>query len=337
VFDRAQSTNVLTRSRSGLSPLTIVLALAAFIGGLALGDNIVTHEPPGQLPISRLHDLVDVGLFAAVALAVGVLIARVVRDRARAEALAARERQAREERDRLISIISHDIGTPLNAIRGTVQFARHSGRAVGVDMERLLARVDIAAARASSLIRTLSDVKALETGDLSLQLRAIDLRECLGTVVRMLECASDRHPITLRAPRRAVQVNADRERLQQVFENLISNAIKYSPHGGSIEVTLADEDRASAVIQVRDHGIGLPAGAANRVFERAYRAPNAIGVAGGLGLGLTISAEIIRRHGGSIDAQPAPPAGAVFTVRLPRLAVTHAPQVRCITLIDVTR
>lgn len=114
-------------------------------------------------------------------------------------------------------------------------------------------------------------------------------------------------------------MDGDADRLGRVVENLIANALKYSPAGGAIEVWLGMED-GCAVLRVRDHGIGIPRAARERLFSLGYRAPEAEEIAPGLGLGLFTAAEIIGRHGGTISADNADGGGAVFTVRLPLLA-----------------
>jgi signal transduction histidine kinase len=289
--------------RLGLGPAVTAAVVSAF------GDDILLREPIGSPTITGVRDIVDVMLFLTVAGTVAWLVARVDRERRRAEA-------AVEERDRLITTITHDLGTPLAAIRGTVQFVRRFGTSADLDLNRLLARLDTASARATSLIRMLTDARAIESGGLKLETALTDVRECLASVVQMLERVSDQHEIATAMPDHPVLVEADVDRLQRVFENLVANAIKYSPDGGPVEVSLSTDDRG-AVVQVRDYGMGISPEALPHLFERAYRAPEAARATAGMGLGLTISAEIVKRHGGTIRASSAKPKGALVTVTLP--------------------
>lgn len=289
--------------RLGLGPAVTAAVVSAF------GDDILLREPFGYPTITGVRDILDVTLFLTVAGTVAWLVARVDRERRRAEA-------AVEDRDRLIATITHDLGTPLAAIRGTVQFVRRFGASADIDLNRLLGRLDTASARASSLIRMLTDARAIESGGLKLQTALTDVRECLASVVQMLERVSDQHEIATAMPDHPVLVEADVDRLQRVFENLVINAIKYSPDGGPVEVSLSTDDRG-AVVQVRDYGMGISQEALPHLFERSYRAPEAARSTAGLGLGLTISAEIVRRHGGTIRAAAAKPKGALVTVTLP--------------------
>jgi signal transduction histidine kinase len=202
----------------GMGP-AVAAALAA-----ALGDNIILRDPAGRPTITGMRDMVDLLMFVAVAIGVGWLVAGARRDRVRAEAAAARERNAREDRDRLVAMVSHDLATPLHVIRGTIQFARRAGSAASLDTERLWVRLDTAAARATSLIRTLGDARALDSGLLSLELRHVDVRALIAPVVQMMDRMSERHPIVMALPEQPVIVKCDAERLQRVFENLVSNA-----------------------------------------------------------------------------------------------------------------
>jgi signal transduction histidine kinase len=178
-----------------------------------------------------------------------------------------------------------------------------------------------ATVRATALLRTLADAKALDSEEMTLDLATVDLREVVEPVVAMFDRVSERHTLLLTLPDGAVPVRGDADRLRRVVENLISNAIKYSPDGGLVEVSLASE-HGEAVLRVRDYGIGISKEAMPHIFERHYRAREAASRAAGLGLGLSIAAELVARHHGTIYASDTDPCGATFTVRLPLLRET---------------
>lgn len=312
----------------GMAP-AVVAALAA-----ALGDNVILRDPAGRPTITGIRDIVDLMMFVAVAVTVGWLVASARRDRALAEAAAASEREAREDRDRLVAMVSHDLATPLAVIRGTVQFARNAGEKATFDLERLWLRLDTAAARAISMVRTLADARSLHAGELTLRLRPADLRDLVTPVVQMMDRMSERHPVALAMSSEALIVACDAERLQGVFENLLSNAIKYSPDGGSIEVSV-DKDEAAAIVTVRDYGMGVSTEALPHLFKRGYRAREAIATAPGLGIGLNLSAEIVRRHGGEIEIRSAEARGSIVTVRLPLVVDSDANQRVAVAAVDV--
>ena len=294
----------------GLGP-----AIVAAIVSVA-ADNVLLREPVGQPTISGLRDVVDLGLFALVAVIVSHLVRRAHAARTAAEAAADRERTVREERDRLIATVTHDLATPLSVLRGTVQFARQAGAASDFDWSRLLNRLDTASARATSLLKMLSDARALERDDFGLTLATYDLRTLVTPIVEMMDRFSDRHPVLLASPDAPLWVSADADRLQRVVENLVNNAIKYSPDGGAVEVSL-ERAANTAVLCVRDYGIGISPAALPHVFETAYRAPEAAAAAPGLGLGLSIAAQVVARHRGSIEARAAESGGTLVLVRLP--------------------
>jgi signal transduction histidine kinase len=291
------------------------MRVAAFTAIVGVGADDVLLRTPIHPQFTPERDVLDVTVFVAVAVIVGWLVTTAQHERRRAEAAATRERRARAERDRLIATVSHDLATPLGVIRGTLQFVRRRGSDMD-DLPRLLDRLDTAAMRATSLVRTLADAQALDSGDLMLRLRPLDLREVVAPIAHMIDRLSDRHPVVLATPDIAVQVIGDSERLQRVVENLINNAIKYSPDGGAVEVALSMRD-GQAILEVRDYGIGISPEALPHIFERSYRAPEAAATAPGLGLGLNISAQIVMRHGGNLQARPAEPRGAILTLKLP--------------------
>jgi signal transduction histidine kinase len=137
-----------------------------------------------------------------------------------------------------------------------------------------------------------------------------------------MEAIARGHVLRYTAPSQSVLVDYDERRIQRVLQNLIGNAIKYSPDGGEIDITVRS-DRGTTAIAIRDHGIGVPEADRGRVFERGYRA-NSVGAIPGTGLGLFISSEIVKRHGGSIGCRAADGRGTVFEVRLPLARIRGA-------------
>lgn len=296
----------------GLGP-AIVAAITS-----VLSDNFLMREPIGSPTISGYRDVIDLALFAIVAIVVSGLVTRAQSARLVAQSSADRERRALEERDRLIATVTHDMATPLSVLSGTVQLARRQSATAEVDWSRLLGRLETASARATSLLRTLSDARALASDGLNLDLKTHDLRALVSPIVSMMDRFSERHPVMLTMPDYPVILRADGDRLQRVLENLVNNAIKYSPDGGAVEVTVA-VDGDHALLTVRDHGIGISADALPRIFDPTFRATEAVAHAPGLGLGLSIAAKVVARHGGTIAAAGAEGSGTVMSVRLPRV------------------
>ena len=277
---------------------------------VVIGDDLVLS---GRLP--PLDQWRDELIFATIAITVGLLVAAKRRQQLEAERLAARERTLRTERDTILAAISHDVRNPLAVIIGSSR--RALAGSVAHDVQRVLKRIDSAAIQASQLIDLLVDLRSLEGDALQLNLQRHDLRRTLEMAIEQMEGIVRDHRLRCFTSGSAVMAVYDEGRVQRVFQNLIGNAIKYSPDGGDIEVRLeAAADLAR--VTVRDHGIGIPEQERARVFERGYRAQGTHGIPGS-GLGLFISAEIVKRHRGGITCDAAPGGGTVFEVRLPLL------------------
>jgi signal transduction histidine kinase len=176
------------------------------------------------------------------------------------------------------------------------------------------------------LVDELLDVSRIESGRVEFHLAPIDLYELVAEVVGRMRMTTDRHTLTLTGvgPGRAI-VSADHDHIEQVMNNLISNAIKYSPAGGEVAISV-ETDGATARVSVRDWGVGVPQSELESIFGLFYRVQE--GEArhvGGMGLGLYISREIVTRHGGRVWAESAPGQGSTFHVELPSLSSSSRP------------
>ena len=262
-----------------------------------------------------------------------VLMHEDVTDARRAEEeraeLLANERAARAEaeaavraRDEFLSIASHELRTPVAGVKGYAQSlrrARATGRLDDARLERSLRAIEASADRLAVLTSDLLDVSRIRTGQLPFNPRPTDLAALAREVAGHFEDRLDAtHRLDVRAGEAPCPVLADADRIDQVLTNLIENAAKYSPNGGTIEVAVAT-DGGDAVVTVRDPGIGLPPGSAEAIFEPFGRAPNAAGHhIPGMGLGLYICRTIVERHGGSIRAESAGEGqGTTVSFRLP--------------------
>lgn len=179
--------------------------------------------------------------------------------------------------------------------------------------------------KVSELVNHLLDTTRIQSGRLLIHFEPLSLNALLHEVIDHFHPLTARHTLTLIEDEGATQmrVMGDRSRLEQVLNNLLDNAVKYSPAGGPIQVTLSpmgDE----AVISVSDRGIGVPAAQQPWLFDRLFRAHNAPSTHyGGLGLGLYISRDIIDRHQGRIWMQSEEGRGSTFFIALPRLVAAH--------------
>ena len=223
-------------------------------------------------------------------------------------------------RDRFLSVASHELKTPVATLQLSAESllrARELGRLDDARLETGLHRILRSTGRLSALVSELLDVSMLSAERDRPVRQPTDVVAVIHEVAaRFVDPADDESRVAVHAPDRAV-VMADASRLDQVFTNLIDNALKYSPDGEPIEVQVADEPEG-VTVTVADRGIGLDAATEARLFEAFSRGDNATHVPG-LGLGLFITHQIIERHGGRIEAQPAPGGvGSVFRVSLPK-------------------
>ena len=221
-------------------------------------------------------------------------------------------------KDEFLSIASHELRTPVTSIKGYTQLAktliRENDLATSEEyLDIALDQID----RMSRLILELLDVSRIETGRLEIRRDAIPWSTFVCDVVhRHHTGASDRH-FQLNVPVCNKRAAGDRDRLEQVLGNLMENAVKYSPDGGEIVVTL--EDRGDQLVtSVADRGIGIPTAELGQIFERFHRGRQVSSTNyGGLGLGLYITRQIVERHGGTIWVESSEGQGTTFSFSLP--------------------
>jgi signal transduction histidine kinase len=230
--------------------------------------------------------------------------------------------QALKSRDEFLSICSHELKTPLTSLKMQIQMTNRlrekRGDAEALSVERVTKFIDQAdrsADRLVHLVNDMLDISRVATGRLSLNMEEVDISELVREVVERLRfhLQEANVKITLKL-RPGVSVTADRFRIEQVLTNLITNVAKYAPDA-PMEV-IAEMDAGHAIIQVVDHGSGIPLQDQKRIFQRFERAISAQSISG-MGLGLYISKEIVEMHQGRIELKSSPGQGSTFTVTLP--------------------
>lgn len=225
-------------------------------------------------------------------------------------------------KDEFLSIASHELRTPVTSIKGYTQLAKTLIREDDLPtaeeyLDVALDQID----RMSRLILELLDVSRIETGRLEIRREPINWITFVKQLVQRHHTAVSDRRFHLSLPDGQRQVVGDRDRLEQVLGNLIENAVKYSPDGSEIFVTV--EDRGDQVVTaVADRGMGIPPDELNQVFERFHRGSKVSSTNyGGLGLGLYITKQIVERHGGSIWVESKEGAGSTFYFSLPASTV----------------
>jgi signal transduction histidine kinase len=288
-------------------------------------------------------------VLAGIAISVLVMVRLTAILRA-AERLRVRERQARGDaiaaqvklasqnerlveadrlKDEFVALISHDLRTPLTSIIGYVELALEEDGEPELDAERR-GYLNIVARSSQRLLRLVDDllfVARLRTGQLDLNPKELDLAEVAAHTVAEMRPRAEQKGLTLvlDAPE-PVQVEADRGRIFQLLDNLVSNAIKFTPEDGLIELAVARTPEG-ARLEIRDTGIGIGAAEAERVFEQFFRTRAAVkNQIPGTGLGLFIARAIAEAHGGTISASPREDGGTVFRIDLPVRAPASTPE-----------
>lgn len=237
---------------------------------------------------------------------------------ARQKADLARERELNETKDQLLTTVAHELRNPLTSILGWTQLLQQHVQ--GEEARAALNAIAASAGMQAQLIADLSDVARIATGKLTLRREHHLLHEVLEVAVQGVRLPAEAKGITLVVPPsyERVVVHSDRVRLQQVFWNLLTNAVKFTPAGGTVSVEMRVQPD-NVWVEVRDTGPGISAGFLPRVFDRYAQEGTGKRVQPGLGLGLSIARTIVELHGGSITAKSdGHGTGASFSVVLPR-------------------
>jgi two-component system OmpR family sensor kinase len=291
--------------RRAFVPLTEVEETAAAIAAGDLSRRIPEH--PQSTEVGRLTSSLN-GMLAQIESAF-------------------RSREASEQRTRRFAAdASHELRTPLASIRGFAELYRQGAVREPEDVSRTMGRIEDESRRMGALVEDLlllarlDEQRPARTDPVDLAVLAGDAtHDARGLApdrtVRMVGLTADR------GPEPAVVIGDD-NRLRQVVGNLVGNAARHTPAGTPIEVAVGTED-GRAVLEVRDHGLGLPPEHAVKVFERFYRvdASRARSQGGGSGLGLSIVTAVVTAHGGRVGVAPTPGGGATFRVELPLASV----------------
>jgi two-component system phosphate regulon sensor histidine kinase PhoR len=228
-------------------------------------------------------------------------------------------------RRQFVSNVSHELKTPLTAIRGFVETLLDAEAEIDVaTRRRFLERIRLQTSRLSALVTDLLSLSRIESTGGDVERRQVDLRAPLMESVRALRPAAEarRLAIELDLPPRPVVVNGEEESLRQAISNLIDNAIKYSEEGGPVWVRLRQEGW-QAVFEVEDRGVGIEEQHHERIFERFYRVDKARSRdLGGTGLGLAIVKNVAQAFGGEVAVESRSGEGSIFRMKLP-LAVSE--------------
>jgi signal transduction histidine kinase len=252
------------------------------------------------------------------------------RERALRKELDEQNEQLREVdrmKDQFVSSVSHELRTPLTSIVGYIELLLDEEEFDNLDDEQreFLGIVDRNCNRLMRLVDDILFIARVDAGRLSLELQTVDVAELASMAVESARPFAGRknQTLTLEAEPDLPALQADPTRMNQLVDNLISNAIKYTPEGGTATVVVARSDGA-VHLEVRDSGVGIPPDELEKLFTRFFRASTS-GVAQGTGLGLSIVKSIVEAHRGTIDVRSEVGEGTTFLVDLPLQVSEHEP------------
>src|SRR5881392_75886 len=235
-------------------------------------------------------------------------------------------------KSQFLSIASHELKTPITAMSGFLQVALRRVRRVSQGeaaapvaeaLRGITEQLEVVYRQTTKLARLvdeLLDVSRIQTGRIEFRYGDVDLGELANEVATRMQLTTTTHEISVTRDSQSV-VTADRDHLEQVLNNLVTNAIKYSPTGGAITIEVRPDD-SGVRLSVTDQGIGIPEKELDAIFGLFYRSPDrAARDAAGMGLGLYISREIVVRHGGRIWAESGGVKGSTLNVVIPRVPI----------------
>ena len=316
---------------AGMAPptspyLLLILALSLRWGlrvGLAASLLSVEVERLQAARAEVPYALDSLIVFASTALAVGLLASFYRGQRLRAERAAEQERSAAEYQRRMVGILAHDLKAPLTAVRGYTELALRASRQEAPRAANSLTIALQQLDRVTTMITSLVEASRIEQA--ALALRPIALAPVLQRAVAAV--VAPRHPVSIAwhvAPDAGVL--ADAGALERILDNLLANAVKYSPQGGAIVLDVRAFDAPGGErlrLQVIDHGLGVPAEERGRIFAPYYRGTNQ-DQAPGTGLGLYVCRELAQKLGGALSYEPNPAGGSIFALELAALRAADA-------------
>ncbi|MCY1692028.1 ATP-binding protein [Exiguobacterium sp. SL14] len=223
----------------------------------------------------------------------------------------------------LVSTVSHELRTPLSSIYGFTELMLNRDIEES-RQDRYLRTIHSETERLANLVNDFLDVQRMESGTQSYKKASVNIYTIAEETTQFYAASTQAHQITFRHEGNQLPIiEADEEKIRQLLNNLLNNAVKYSPSGGAIDVVLTTS-LDQVILQVRDEGIGIPEQSLSRLFEKFYRVDNSDSrKIGGTGLGLAICKEIVIGHGGDIHVESVVREGSLFTVKFPLVQSTH--------------
>jgi len=212
-----------------------------------------------------------------------------------------------------VSMVSHELKTPLTPMKTSAEFLLQNDPDLNVRREMLeliVRNID----RQTRMVNDMLDISRIESGNMRYRKEILDIGEIINSAIETIKKQSEEKKINITTdiPTDLLKINADKDKLIQVFINLLSNALKFTPNGGNVEIK-ANESEKYIEVCVKDNGIGIPPDKIDKIFNKFYQIDNTSARPyGGSGLGLAITKSIMEGHGGTIRVESTPGEGTVF-------------------------
>ena len=223
-----------------------------------------------------------------------------------------------QRKDTFIGMASHELKTPLTTIKGFTQLLKRQMQRLKLDDQlATLTKIETQVNALTRLVNELMDVSKIQAGKLEYIWEMVAIDQLVKNVVEMVQQTSNQHTIYVNGVT-GCEIEGDRSHLEQVFTNLLTNALKYSPLAERVDVLL-ERGSEGVIVRVRDYGLGIAPEEQKHIFERFYRADATTRSQsiGGLGMGLYVAREIVAKHGGRITMESKEGEGSTFSVALP--------------------
>jgi signal transduction histidine kinase len=242
--------------------------------------------------------------------------------RATAEMLAEKTR-LEEMQSTFVSIVSHELQTPVAIIKSyAATLAREDAVWTPETIQRVSRNIEDECDRLHRLITDLLDLSRIQAGRVAMRVGSVDLPQLAVEVIDQLAPRAPRHSLRTSFPPNFPIIRGDQDQLRRALLNLVQNAIKYSPNGGDVLLTVGTQATAAgaqATLSIHDNGVGIPTAELPRVFARFYRGSNVASSIAGTGIGLAGAKQLIEQHGGTIGVVSVQGQGSTFLVQLPLL------------------
>jgi PAS domain S-box-containing protein len=302
-FSPTEEQLAMLRQLNMTSSMTVpLISRGRTIGALSLMTNTAQHHfGPADLALAE-----ELARRAAIAV-----------DNAR---LYEEAQNAIRMRDQFLSLASHELKTPLTSLMGYAELLEKRSRQSGAFGERELRALRVISdqsRRLSKLVSALLDLSRIQRGQLSIERRPFDLHGLVQRLIEEVQPAQEQHVLSCESTDEQLVVLGDELRIEQVLQNLVQNAIKYSPDGGTVCINLQRRG-SEAQVSIVDEGIGIPADSIPQLFSRFYRARNVDPQhISGMGIGLYVVKEIVGLHGGTVSVTSEEGKGSTFMITLP--------------------